>query len=905
MRITFENQNRNVDKTTTEYRSASPAKEGGRSTYALDISGTVMDNTAYGLQGRTAEEVMQSAGAIDVALIRDYMTVMSNSMSDEDFAKLQKEGYCPTDTDIETVVTIVDKIKAEMAKGGAHVVGYTDTLDQDVLEEIAGSTGYANAMAKAQQLTPLTEGQMGYMLDNQMQPTIDDLYKAQFSGADRGSRGSGAFYREDTKGYFAKKATGVDLEEIQGQIEQILTQAGMEVSEETLKQASFLIEHTIPLTASNMQDLSQLQGLELPVSEELVKRAIFAAALEGKEAGQANLADPRTIYDKTVSIDSEIDILLERASAEGNASKYRQLQEVRLMMTVEANVKLLRSGFSIDTTEIEKLVDALKEMEAQQAQQLFPESEDQTADYTLYKETVATKAELMSMPAALVGSLREPVLSQNLTQITKQGLQLQAKYKEAGESYETLMTAPRADMGDRIQKAFRNVDDILRDLDFEITSETQRAVRILGYNNMEITPQNIEAVMETDRDLQRVISKMTPPSVVKMIRDGINPLKVSLGELEQYLDANPSFEEEAEKYSKYLYKLEHSGEITEQEKESYIGIYRMLRQIEKTDSASIGALIHSGSEVTFANILTSIRSGKAKGLDVKLGQQYGALEELARKEVTISQQIEQGYVKRQAEEARNAANAPKQDVALLHEAGIAVTVDNLLAAKQIRLSPSEGFRKLREKATALSKIPEALGKMENLEDTLTDTAESVEAYSEFAKQLSDVAEELTFSETESLDVRAMQIVHKQFHILGALAKQEEYQIPMLLDDQVATVKLTLKHDEGKQGMVEITTDAQSFGSLEATFWMDAEESSAFLVAETLQGEEALKQVANKMETYLTDKGYKKPSIGVTRSLKAGNLSKVKAAVESTKKVATKDLYELARTYIKVLKETLS
>ena len=109
---------------------------------------------------------------------------------------------------------------------------------------------------------------------------------------------------------------------------------------------------------------------------------------------------------------------------------------------------------------------------------------------------------------------------------------------------------------------------------------------------MEITEGNIQSVMDADNDLQRVIAKMTPPSVVKMIRDGVNPLKVTLGELEQYLDANASYEDEAEKYSKYLYKLEHSGEITEQEKESYIGIYRMLRQIEKTESASVGDTLH-------------------------------------------------------------------------------------------------------------------------------------------------------------------------------------------------------------------------------------------------------------------------------------------------------------------------
>ncbi|MDE6129025.1 MAG: hypothetical protein K2G16_07535, partial [Lachnospiraceae bacterium] len=132
MHITFNNTpSSNVDKVTTAYPAASSASKRAESSYALDISGTVTENTAYGfhkshgVHGRTAEEVMQAAGSEELTLYRNYMTVMSHSMSDEDFAKLQKEGHSLTDVDIEEAVTILDTIKAEMIKGGANVVGYT------------------------------------------------------------------------------------------------------------------------------------------------------------------------------------------------------------------------------------------------------------------------------------------------------------------------------------------------------------------------------------------------------------------------------------------------------------------------------------------------------------------------------------------------------------------------------------------------------------------------------------------------------------------------------------------------------------------------------------------------------------------------------------------------------------
>ena len=150
MKITFDqgNTNQNVDRATTAYRNTQMPQTERMSDYALDISGTVMDNNAYKGHGKTAEEVMQDAGLIDVATQRNYMTVMSNSMSEEDFSRLQKEGYHPGDMDIEKVVTIVDQIKAELVKGGTQVVGYTDDLDAETLCAITGSEAFARELEK-------------------------------------------------------------------------------------------------------------------------------------------------------------------------------------------------------------------------------------------------------------------------------------------------------------------------------------------------------------------------------------------------------------------------------------------------------------------------------------------------------------------------------------------------------------------------------------------------------------------------------------------------------------------------------------------------------------------------------------------------------------------------------------
>ena len=64
---------------------------------------------------------------------------------------------------------------------------------------------------------------------------------------------------------------------------------------------------------------------------------------------------------------------------------------------------------------------------------------------------------------------------------------MQSAYEKAGEAYETMGTQVREDLGDSIEKAFGNVAEILAGLGFEDTEANEKAVRILGYNSMDIT----------------------------------------------------------------------------------------------------------------------------------------------------------------------------------------------------------------------------------------------------------------------------------------------------------------------------------------------------------------------------------------------------------------------------------
>lgn len=755
---------------TISYGAAKTSGTDEQSGYSLDISGAVTDNSAYAGHGRTTEDMVCDAMATELVLQSQYLTVMSNSMSEEDFARLSEDGYQPCDTEVGTAVTVVDEIKAVLAEAGVVVSGYNDDLSPEVLEDITGNAGRAqqilrafhendipvteenvrdvmNAVDSASGLSEPNDGTVKYLVGQGMEPTIENLYVAQHSGSLNEEKQSYGYYDQNGSGYYAKRAEAYDWEALSGQMEKVISAAGLEADGQSMEQARFLVEGGIPLTAENLRRLAAVRTVDYPVSEERVIRAAAAAIADGKSALQANLADTESAWKQAVYWKEQADAISDeavRAVSEGggelnlrslsaaqrrielrdagapdavrrengaqgksgydavrggdgpqddggydavkgangpqndggydaarggdgpqNAGGYdaargekvpegdeayltarRRLEELRLQMTVTANHSLIKKGYAIDTTELSQLVEALKAAEQQAKQTLFCGSnvQENTEREETFQHTLDARERLYMAPAALIGRMVQEGEGWTFEQTAEQGWSLKSLYEQADERYETMMTQPRRDLGDSIRKAFRNVDDIISDMGLAPSEANRRAVRILGYNRMEITPEQIEQVKDADLSVQRVIEKLTPASVLQMIREGRNPLDMTVAELEGYLgqkDRDPA--QEQEKYGEFLYRLERADEITREEKESYIGIYRLFRQIEKSDGAVIGRLVDQGAGFTVKNLLAAVRTGRNKGIDAQIGDQYGALRELARKDIAIDDQIMSAY----------------------------------------------------------------------------------------------------------------------------------------------------------------------------------------------------------------------------------------------------------------------
>lgn len=689
MKITFSKQAiAEIEKRQDERARAARSREAaaiGQTFYGAALS-RHQDGIpgAGGERGKSLIELQQEAADADVAVQRDFMTVMSHTMSAEDYAKMQEEGFDPGSMDPEDVVTIVDKIKAELVRSGKNIVGYTDDLDMDTLTEALGSEALARvivdsfrsadvpltkehlaavsqAWAMNTQLHPIGDGARSYLIDNELEAEIWNLYLAQSSGAGKGA-GTPGFYAEDVQGYYTRSAWTAPDDQLAEQIDKIIRQSGGSVSQESRNDAAWLLDMGLPLTGENLKKLAVLKDMQVPVTMERFGQAAAAAVAEGKSPVHASLGEtPENLYEKAAAISEYYHGNEIWEASVGDIVARRQLEEVRLRMTAEVNVKLLRSGFSIDTAPMEELIEALKVAEHQLANQYFPKDSMAMEKYYNYRRASTVADQMPGLPADVLGMFAKGQGGASLETIYNEGRVLQANYEKAQASYEKLMTVPRSDLGDSIEKAFSNADHILKDLGMETTEENRRAVRILGYNSMEMTSSNLEAVKAADRQVQGVLQKLTPAATLKMIRDGFNPLEKSFADLEQYFKTlPPEYKREAESYSRFLYGLEQNKEITPEERESYIGIYRMVRQIEKADGAVVGALVNSQADIHFANLLSAVQTNRVKPLDLKVSENMGPIDRQNDRKESISSQISRAFGKTAAELRAESENARRE-----------------------------------------------------------------------------------------------------------------------------------------------------------------------------------------------------------------------------------------------------
>lgn len=996
---------------------------------------------------KTVIDEVEQAGAMDAGERKAQMAVLAETTSPEDYKKMQEDGFSLDDTASNKIVTVTDKIKAQLAKAGVDISKFGDDLDFEQLAQITGSPELAAQIANslreadlpltddnfkqiaetvdmADSLSPLDDGAVKYLIDNQLEPTVQNIYFAEHSAS---------------AGYIP--AEQQDISSFLPQVKNIIVSAGLEVNDDTIATSKWMLENDIPLTKENLTYAQALRQTELTTGSEAVAGLSAEALGEGKGAQDAvilsgytwmeqakdavdtveNATDEDLVYIVEKGLPLTLDSLREAAAnrvsgdqsvgtvassenqsedaVQSNANESyaqkdqqlltarRQLEEIRLAMTAEANYRLLKQGISIDTEPLVKLVEQLKDQENEYYRNLLmSEGVDASEEQVeLFGEVDKKVADMRYVPAYVLG-MKDAEVS-TIDGVHKAGMELKSSFEKASQQYETLMTAPRADLGDSIQKAFRNVDDILNDLGMELTDENRRAVRILGYNSIEITQDSVLQMKAADEEVQRVFKNMTPAVVTQMIKRGINPLKMDFTSLNQEAESIKSEEfggEDNRRFSEYLWKMEQNHEISEEERSSYIGIYRLIRQVENTDGAAIGALIQQGAPITMKNLLTAVRSEKRSSKmdysvddnfdgvsgtsngssitdQIEAAYQNNCLKDASElltpgrtkvlfeqdsdwenmtpeefkaalalaKEQTDESGIDTDYAKEQLAQLEQAANADESIYRILDKYDIPNTMSNVLAMESMLNQRNQMFRKIFGSSTAdhngdnqvdvddLETIKQEL--LEEFGEAVSEPADMAVAQEKLGELAENVMKTMINSDhVTSLDVREMKMLSAQLSVNSILAKEEQYAVPVMVNDELMNVSVKIVRGVDKKGIVDIMMESELRGKIAATFQAKEDGIHGLVATDSEETAELFKeQTQNLMDSlggenddvtelhcaHIEDLDLKHFSMGAF-GVDAKDESRISEDQE-TYRVQTSRLYGIAEHFIKAVKGTLA
>lgn len=975
-----------------------------------------MPNAVYQKPEGKEESVVEELDTqmdMSAANRKNQMVVVSNTASSADLEEMSKDGFDCMDVDSHTIITVTDKIKAVLAKAGVDISIYGDDLSASELEELTGNpavvaqiesalksadlptteaniTESVKAYQAAEEMLPLSDATKEYLLKNEWEPTIQNIYLASHSGVE------------------TKSNQQIDFLGIEKQIQQIIKDAGLEVSEETKSSCEWLIKKNIGLTISNLRYLDGLNALSeklsAPEGKTLDMQQVIAHIMEsireGKRPMDALLLSGFSYADRaenamntimeaqdcdiaycvqqqlTISVESlqtaianrseqsEVAISVEMSTSITFVTAKRQLEETRLAMTTEANFTLLKRGISIDTKPLEQVVEHLKDLENQYYKDLMNQAGVQPTEekVEIFSTTTRYIEEMKYQPAYVLELTSK---SETLQSLHESGSSLRTTMDAALASYETLWTAPRKDMGDSIQKAFGNVDDILTDLGLEKSVFNQRAVRILAYNETEINVENIAKIKDVDMEMQKLFRNLTPAKTLELIREGQNPLDMEITELNRVVESlqAETGEKEQERFSKFLWKLEQNQEIAAEERDSYIGIYRLIAQVEKADGAAIGALLNQGADITMRNLLTATRSAK-KNMDYTVDEDFAgakavekgpridaqimasfqtncvkeavdllspekleqlqeweemtpeqfleALQKQSQSEESIA--LEQKYYSELTKEYTSVLEASDEVYAFLEKYDMKNSAKNVLAASRLLNNPSNVFETLFGTEGKSADYQEMIGQLK--QQVLEKFGEAVKTPAEMAEAqatLAEVAERvmqgmIIENETVSAkDLKDLRLMSQQFYLCQEKAKEESFLVPVETGDSVTGVNLKIVRGKANKGLVDIFFRGTLMEKVAASF--EAKEEGITGVIATTD-EETRRYLADNLNTLITKMQQgREEAIDITvthvENLSAWQFEKsTLSETGDATPVQTKRLYHIAESVIQTVSELM-
>ena len=695
--------------------------------------------------------------------------------------------------------------------------------------------------------------------------TIQSLYQNNFKG--QAKRTATSYSKEDVANVL--KMNGMNTNEGNMWAADKLMSYGMGVSKEDIVKLQNIKAAVAALEPSEELDENKtlLDNNQMCYDPEDIGRItddlgmvtdehIEALIEEGKEVNINNLRE--SIYKNTEAILKEQDVMQKAAGAVKDTNeisdiKY-QISQIRAKLTAEA-AQRISEKMPIESSQLSDIVQELNMIREQEVTAAL-----QYAGVEASAENIATVSGVMEVVETMKTYPMETVQIELETDQTASLKDIGAALSAYGENE----TPTELRFGETINKVKDQIEGVLNAQGIEVSDRTIQAAKALITNGMEVTPENVAAVLEIVTKVNTFLEDMTPLQAASLIKEGMNPYYASVDTILSWVTQEKVGQLKSS-VAEMIVELEEKHEINEQQKKSLIGLYRIMNAVSQNKEEVIGYLFKNQLPLTVEKLQEATTYLGNKGyIEVAIDDDFGEIEMLQTNKQTAKALIESHadtskktadlirmlqdmelpisesnisklskisallypYIKEQFKKELGkfegmstlpqsfldkldvVKNVPQEVVEGMLEKNIPLTLSNIYWMDRLTKEPSLYGQVLNETGLLKDELPDDLEEYENY---LSAIGEEAEKEQEEATLTGDLLKYRNYRKIEEATQFQRQLIEKE----GL------YQIPFVIGGEQRIVNLYIHKDEGsttfdsKHFKAVITYDTQRLGQVKA------------------------------------------------------------------------------------------
>ena len=896
---------------------------------------------------KSSEEFADEAQAL-----LDNMKAICNKMDTGELVAIDEDGVDVNDTDTGKIVTVGEQIRIKLAAAGNERV-YTADIDAADLKSVLGEGNAAlaakvlekynfpvtqdnideicKAMDKVNELEVPDIEAKSYLMNNNLLPTADNLYKAEHvSGGNQGR----------------VPLSNAEWNEIKPQIEGMLEKAGIEVNRENLREVRELIENGTVVNGQSLEVFRQVSeagdilykiGLgsadEAEQLNEQLADKMAAAMVDGESASQVNLSQEPVTWKKASDCVELLDRVSEEAlreflgnvryennlkglnsaieavgkdgenklnpldyynlsedflSDEKSLHTLKCLEELRLKMTFEAAYILEKNGIDVDTEELSKLVEELSKLDMTSASAVVENNDNQTDGgsigyqnaendvavddgHTDYRKVMYELGALKNAPCAAIGDA-----VYNKEQAYEAGMSLADIQKSALKLQKQYSDAGAAyeTMGTRIRP------DLGDRINKAVEASTDNVLKELELDESEENRRAVRILaynsMEITRERIEKVKKVD--KTVNNILDRMTP-DIALDMLRDGSDImNSDIDELSDELDR---RITDKEVMTTQSFAEYL--YNENRRGSITDDERDEYM----ALYSIVNKLTK-DDGKAVGqlvnqnMDATIGNlvtsymighaagiDANASDDGAGYNSKEHNNAKLSYYKEMLSEL---AALPKEAAELVTDNELPHTINNLAAAGSLYADNAYVYKELK-KTDVNAELDRFIQNMDSKKELLAD----YDALAEQLKEAVNTAE----AEGKAADIGLLKQLSSAMSIIDSLAKHNTFYVPYDSGSRTSAIRLSVVEDSDNAGSFTVDMDTEDGSHVSVNARVQDDTITAYVLS-AKDCTEALGQV----EKELSGLGFSSVRLSQAKSDRAGSIHSGKPGETETRKLFT-------------------